>query len=341
LRGIQIEEDTYAVMRVLKLDGEEIPLFDSSSPDVDGNNIGRSSNYANFIIQSAQEQRMEKQQIVETFGESYIFFFGERPRFINFTGVLVNTKDFNWKSEFLENYDRYLRGTKLVEQNARLYMYFDDVVVEGYLVQSQVSTMADSPYMVQFQFQMFVCQYTTLSNVGSVLFQNESFNALTGEGLSNGGIAPDTTTGQQQQVQNSTGQASASGGLNSFLTAARQFYSGGITNHASFTPGPTNRPIHEMSDEYVERSHMDAPVDQAEIDRVTEQLRLRTPEEMEKRAREQLEKLGIDTTGRSATALLLGRGAFQAVSTIASFGIRQADGSLDTSSISGSNHVNI
>ena len=133
LRGISIKEDTYAVLRVKTATGTDIPLFDSSSPDhVD--NIGRSAQYSNFIIQQIQEQRQEKQQIIETFGEDYIFFFGERPRFLNVSGVLVNTKDFNWKSEFWVNYENNLRGTKLVELstgakiNVPLFINTGDIV---------------------------------------------------------------------------------------------------------------------------------------------------------------------------------------------------------------------
>jgi hypothetical protein len=171
LRGIEIKQDTYAVLRVIKITGEEIPIFDSSSAEeVDG--IGKSTRYSNFILQQVQEQRVEKQQIIETFGEDYIFFFGERPRIMTFAGVLLNTKDFNWKNEFLENYERYLRGTRLVEQNARLYLYFDDLVIEGYILQSSVNYSSDMPYHVQFSFQMYVCQYSDLSRPGVTNWQN-------------------------------------------------------------------------------------------------------------------------------------------------------------------------
>ena len=81
-RGIVIKEDTYAVMRVLRADGSAIPLVNAGSRLGEEDDEGRmtSESYSNFLIQQVSEERVEKQQIVETFGEAIIFFFGERPR---------------------------------------------------------------------------------------------------------------------------------------------------------------------------------------------------------------------------------------------------------------------
>ncbi len=361
LRGIQIKSDTHAVIRVLTASGAEIPVFDSSSPSVE-NGIGKSSYYSNFIIQQFQEQRMEKQQIVETFGEDYVFFFGERPRFINVTGILLNTKDFNWKSEFWENYERFLRGTRLVEQNARLYLYFDDVVIEGYIVSAASTQDSMNPYHLPFQFQMFVSNYAILSTVGSVFFQNEAEASLQ-EGLS-----PDSIGGGVQRATAAARQG-ASGGLTSFLASTSKFIGdvsfsiqntleiikntfygrrlvfpegvgellvrAPLDNQASFAPAPINRPIHEMTDEYVARSPDKPRFDEAEIERVNAELALRTPEALEARARAELAKLGIDTTRRSTSYLLLGRGAFAAAQYVGAFGIAKADGNILDSALVG------
>jgi cAMP phosphodiesterase len=98
LRGLQIKQDTYAVIRVIGPDGNDLPIFNSSSSNVE-DGIGRSAYYANFIINGIEDQRMEKQTVVETFGEDFIFFFGERPRFLSVSGMLINSADFNWKNE--------------------------------------------------------------------------------------------------------------------------------------------------------------------------------------------------------------------------------------------------
>src|SRR5688572_3607223 len=126
-RGLEIKEDTYAAIKVILSDGGELQLVDSSSRD------GGSSGYSNFILQSVTEVRMEKHQIVETFGAAYIYFFGENPRFLDVQAHIINSHDFNWEAEWWENYEQNFRGTRLVEKGGRLYMFYDDNIVEGYM----------------------------------------------------------------------------------------------------------------------------------------------------------------------------------------------------------------
>jgi hypothetical protein len=70
VRGLEIKEDTYAMIKVLRADGTAVDLVDQSSP------TGRAEQTTSFLLQNVQEARMEKHQIVETFGASYIFFMG-------------------------------------------------------------------------------------------------------------------------------------------------------------------------------------------------------------------------------------------------------------------------
>lgn len=159
-RGVEVKEDTYAVIKVVQADGTELPLFDSGSPD------GlTTSGYANFLLQSVVEARMEKSQIVETFGDAYIFFFGENPRFLDVTAQLINSNDFNWRAEWWANYHEYLRGTKLVELGARIYLFYDDIIVEGYMMQAVCQETAGQPYELQLQFKLFVTNYSNISFV--------------------------------------------------------------------------------------------------------------------------------------------------------------------------------
>lgn len=182
-RGIEIKEDTYGIMKVIRADGTEIPLTDAGGPlkprsggktsagggvsDKSAKSGGAATyNYSNFIIQRIDESRQEKSQILETFGDTFIFFFGERPRLLNISGLLMNTLDFNWRTEFWYNYENTLRGTKLVEQNARIYLHWDDIVVEGYMLQAQARDEAEMPYHIPFSFTLFVTNHMYLSQVG-------------------------------------------------------------------------------------------------------------------------------------------------------------------------------
>ena len=159
-RGLEIREDTYAVLRVVQSDGTPVPLIDSGSP------TGQNTQYSNFILQSVQEARMEKHQIVETFGEPYIYFFGESPRFLDVTAVLVDSNDFNWYAEFWANYNAYFRGTKLVEMGARAYLFYDDNIVEGYMLNATARKTSDTPLMVMLQFRLYLTNYSNITIVG-------------------------------------------------------------------------------------------------------------------------------------------------------------------------------
>lgn len=356
------------MLKVKTASGQDIPLFDSSSPTFDDSGIGTSTNYANFLIQRLNEQRVEKQQIIETFGEDYVYFFGERPRFLEVSGQLINTADFNWKSEFWANYDQNLRGTKLVERNARVYFYFDDVVAEGYIVNAATGADAQQPHMLGFQFQFFVTNYAILSNVGSVFFGPSDSNAfLSGTGVQVTGLEPFTLVARKAAAAAAAQQGSP-GGLTGFLATVSSLKNDAsfsiqstlqnlqdalygraivlpnglgsqvvvppIDNQAVFTPAPTGQPIYTMYDEYPERSP--PPLDpklqaasDAETARVNGILALQTPVALEAKARKELAARGVDTTNTSTTMALLGRGAFAAIQYAAPFALSKAGGGLD------------
>jgi hypothetical protein len=169
MRGLEIKEDTYALIRLIQVDGTEIPLVDS------GSSTGESTAYANFLLQSVQEVRMEKHQIVETFGEPYIFFFGEAPRFLDVSAMLISSHDFNWEAEWWFNYENYLRGTKSVELGARTFLFYDDNIVGGYMLQAQSVKTSDQPLAVTLSFRMFVTDYENISFVGDPNFPVRSY----------------------------------------------------------------------------------------------------------------------------------------------------------------------
>lgn len=170
-RGIVIKDDTFATLRVVAgSSNKSIPIVDAgSNRDQPVEVYGKRATdvYSNFLLQQVQEDRAEKQQMLETFGEPYIFFFGERPRVMSFAGVLVNTFDFNWEAEWWFNYEAFLRGTKCVENDARVFLSFDNTLIGGYILASSATKVAQERNFVNFQFQMFVTSYTNFSDIGN------------------------------------------------------------------------------------------------------------------------------------------------------------------------------
>ena len=171
LRGMEIKDNTHAVIRIMTATGENIPLVTSSYKG------GKGEAFTNFILQSVQEVREEKAQVVETFGEDYVFLYGEKPRFLQVDAVLFNSFDFNWEAEFWENYDRYLRGTKCAELGARIYMFYDDSIVEGYLLNAMAKKTAENTKAIPLSFKMLVTNYSNVSLVetSEYPFHGEAF----------------------------------------------------------------------------------------------------------------------------------------------------------------------
>ncbi len=195
VRGIQIKDDTYATIQVRTADGRNIPLIDAGGSKTDTANpdLAFTDKYSNFLIQSMQESRTEKMQVIQTFGAPFVFFFGEHPRMIAARGVLLNTEDFNWRAEFLQNYDQYLRGTRCVENKTRVTLSWDDIVVEGYFVKVDTAETSTDPNYVTMEFQMFLTNYQNISRIGISEFPGSSAEIdlnpndldTTGEGIGN------------------------------------------------------------------------------------------------------------------------------------------------------------
>lgn len=125
--GVQPRSETVAVITIYDANG---PMFVEGCTPPDGDASGVTE-YTDFILQNIEEARAEKQQVVDTFGSPYVFFYGEQPRTVTINGVLLNTDDHNHRSQFWRNYDLYFRGTKLVQNNARIFIAYDTVVLEG------------------------------------------------------------------------------------------------------------------------------------------------------------------------------------------------------------------
>lgn len=154
LRGIEIREPTYSYMRVVNESGNLLPFHNTSGAGMDGQPL--SASYANYLIQALSFSCTEKFQVVPTFGETYVFFFGQHPIQAQLNGGLLHTPDFPWSEEMWKNYNELIRGTKLAEAGARLYLYYDGVLLEGYPISYQPSQTSDVPNLVPFSMTLLV-----------------------------------------------------------------------------------------------------------------------------------------------------------------------------------------
>ena len=116
LRGIKIKPETFATLEVV----------------AGGSSSG--AKFADFLLQSASEVTQERYQLLETFGDTIGFFYGTRPKIYQYSGVLINTSDYPWRDNWKWQYEEQFRGTKCVETKKRVYLTYDFVLREGYLL---------------------------------------------------------------------------------------------------------------------------------------------------------------------------------------------------------------
>lgn len=172
--GLQLKGERHAYFQVFDEANKPIPLYNgvggwnppavnSDGSSSDKKMTPKSNYYTDFMITSVQEQRAEKVQIVETFGQGYFYATGERPNVISVGGYLMNSKDFAWRAQFWENYNTYLRGTKLLERKAKAFFGWDDILVEGYIIGASASEGAEAQEHLNFGFTMLVVDHISLS----------------------------------------------------------------------------------------------------------------------------------------------------------------------------------
>lgn len=112
--------------------------------------------YGKFFLESVQESHAERSQIVETFGDFYVFMYGERPPVYNFSGSLLNYQNASWAEDFMFMYERYLRGTQCVKRNAVAIVTYGGRQIEGLLLSMSTQTTAMIEGAVGLQFSVVV-----------------------------------------------------------------------------------------------------------------------------------------------------------------------------------------
>ncbi len=155
--GHMHKENTFAYLQVKAIDSKgairDVLVPNSSAPG------GKGTKNYNFILQSFSYSQQEKVQIIETFGDEYVFFYGKKPTVVMVQGFLINTPDFNWRGEWYSNYENYLRGTKCVERKARVYLSLDGLVFVGYILNTTTQVQDQQPRLTPFSFNLLVTNF--------------------------------------------------------------------------------------------------------------------------------------------------------------------------------------
>jgi len=126
-----------------------------------------------FFLQSIGEAQQEKSQILETFGEPLVLFFGERTRVYTLRGTFLDAKRvesaglqdsvvYNWAAGFRKFYDERLRGTVLAEKNEIAILTVNDQVYMGYPTSLTINTDSRNPFTSSFTMSWVVISQRVL-----------------------------------------------------------------------------------------------------------------------------------------------------------------------------------
>lgn len=186
-RQLDSKEDSPAVIRLIRrLTPEELAQEKSVEKRVPWVNLIPPN--TKFFLEQVQENREEKVQVIDTFGEWIAFFFGRKPEVYSYSGTLLNAKNADWKNEFQVNYDMFLRGSQAVRYKATVLLQYDDVLVEGYILNSSLQMNSQADKAVPFSFNMLVISrspinYRTMINTriersGATVLEQALFQGL-------------------------------------------------------------------------------------------------------------------------------------------------------------------
>ncbi len=110
-----------------------------------------------FILQQVTESDDEKIGPTYTFGQVKLFCGGRNPKMYSYGGHLVdNSIDGSAKSQWMDVYNRFLRGSKCVQNNAFVELYYRDQIRRGYLLHTNLTESSQQPNRAQFAFSMHV-----------------------------------------------------------------------------------------------------------------------------------------------------------------------------------------
>lgn len=130
------------------------------------NTTPQTNGYLDFFIQNVQMPLQEKIQVSETLSDNYVAYaFGQSPPSWNFSGALINSVQDDQASNMFRLYTQILRATQMARRQKSLSLSFDSYILNGVMVNMNMSLSAANELMVPFSFmflvkRVFITNYT-------------------------------------------------------------------------------------------------------------------------------------------------------------------------------------
>lgn len=110
--------------------------------------------YDRFLLTSVATQMSEKVQITEVFGDNeVVYYFGREPMIFNFSGILIDSPDNSWFTDWMMMYSEFLRGTQLAKNSELLRIVLPNMKITGTISSFSYSQESSRDVDIPFNFQ--------------------------------------------------------------------------------------------------------------------------------------------------------------------------------------------
>jgi hypothetical protein len=134
-------------------------ISDSNAKELFGwaSDMVSGTGYGKFLLTGVSCQLSEKVQVKEVFGDGeVVYFFGRQPITINLSGVLIDSPDNQWFTDWLRMYSEFFRGTQLAKNYELLQLVLPNMTAVGSMVGMTWSQESGSDAPISFSFQFLV-----------------------------------------------------------------------------------------------------------------------------------------------------------------------------------------
>ena len=119
--------------------------------------------YVGFILTGVQESHNEKLEVINLPGDTFAsYFYGAAPRQFNFSGILLNTDQDQWRDSFEELYEKYLRGSVSSRNFSIVQISYNGRIVSGWLTNLSQQLNSENDYYATFNFSIMVSRIDTV-----------------------------------------------------------------------------------------------------------------------------------------------------------------------------------
>lgn len=130
--------------------------------------------YDGFLLTGVSCQLSEKVQITEVFGDNeVIYYFGRDPMVFSISGILIDSPDNNWFTDWLYMYSNFMRGTQLAKNAELLQLVLPNMTLLGTISSFAWNQDASRDVDIPFTFQFLAKEILPTPATGKIQSTNQ------------------------------------------------------------------------------------------------------------------------------------------------------------------------